>query len=270
RRPVRALQFVCWLNHWPALSSSPACRLPVDAAQRAFSAPTRKSAPIQPWMLVAIVRGVADGPEWQRMLAWAMLACYMCVGRFSDLCRLRWGDGWFEDHAWGLRFFLDKRKTDQCYDGQWIDIAANDACAADFDGFSAVTELRKARQAYGAAGGPALRSLRDTGRRGGRSLAAPFFPEGHEVAGAPRYLSRAAFQTHMQDFLVRFCGLSPSDAALYTTHGIRAGAATLMVIHQVPAHIIKGRAGVTSDDWIGEYDRVDLQRRLGCSLALGL
>mmetsp|Transcript_17881 Transcript_17881/g.57833 ORF Transcript_17881/g.57833 Transcript_17881/m.57833 type:complete len:476 (-) Transcript_17881:396-1823(-) len=267
---ARALEFVGWLNEWPSLSSNPACRLPVEASLRAFNAPKPKSAPLQPWMLVAIVRGTADGPAWQRMLAWAMLACYMCVGRFSDLCRLQWGDGWFEDHPWGLRFFLDKRKTDQRYDGQWIDIADNASCAAEFDGFSAVSELRKARRLLGHAGGPVLRSFKGNGRPGERRLVGPFFPADHDHAGAPRHLTRGPFQDHMQAFLGRFCNLPPADAKAYTTHGLRIGAATSMVRHKVPDHIVKARAGVTSDDWIGEYDRVDLPRRLDCSLALGL
>mmetsp|Transcript_19089 Transcript_19089/g.61443 ORF Transcript_19089/g.61443 Transcript_19089/m.61443 type:complete len:131 (-) Transcript_19089:558-950(-) len=75
---------------------------------------------------------------------------------------------------------------------------------------------------------------------------------------------------HYQRLLEAHGGIAAEDALTYTTHGIRRGAATSMVKHQVPEHIVLDRAGVTSRDWIATYDEVDLDRRRDCSRALGL
>mmetsp|Transcript_3902 Transcript_3902/g.12083 ORF Transcript_3902/g.12083 Transcript_3902/m.12083 type:complete len:324 (-) Transcript_3902:246-1217(-) len=263
---VGSLQFVVWLNRWPSFAADSGCRIPIDAAGRAFGGPTKKASPPEPWMMVAINRAVHDAPLAERMLGWAALACYMVVGRFDDLCKLRWAEGFYESHVWGIRFFLEKRKTDQQYRGQWIDIADSSA----IDGFSPVAELRAARAALGATG-PVLR--RTSSYRPPRKfqLQQPFFPTSHpKHPGLPLHMSRATFQSHYQRLLQAHCGISAADAATYTTHGIRRGAATSMVKHQVPEHIILDRAGVSSRDWIATYDEVDLGRRLDCSRALGL
>ena len=42
----------------------------------------------------------------------------MVLGSFSDLARIRWDDGYFEVCDWGVRFYLDMRKTGQAYAGQ--------------------------------------------------------------------------------------------------------------------------------------------------------
>jgi len=265
---VRALHFVCWLNKWPSLSSSPECRVPCEAALRAFGGPTKKAPPFEPWMVVAIVRGTREDPLPTRMTAWAFLACFMIVGRYSDLTHLQLGDGYFESHHWGLRLFLERRKTDQQYRGQWIDIAENDAAARAFNGFSAVAELRHARAALGAQG-PVLRRVQGHGRRP-PTLKPPFFAADHRLAGYPMVMSREAFQSRVQVLLAKHCGLHERTAREYTTHGIRAGAATTLVKHEVPHHIIMDLAGVVSEDWIATYDRLDLDRRLACSRALGL
>ena len=101
----------------------------------------------------------------------------------------------------------------------------------------------------------------------------PFFPDDHHaenLRGRPMNMTRSQFQRHIQGMLVEFCALPLQDAKTYTTQGIRAGAATTLVKHRVPDHVVKGRAGVTSDDWIMTYDRIDLDRRLECSRALSL
>ena len=121
---LRALQFVCHLNKWPSISQDPHCRLALQGAARAFSAPTKKAPPIEAYMVVAIVRGMCgEGqPPHERMLGWAILACYMCVCRYDDLTHLRWEEvprgspasfegGYFEDKGSHLRFFLENRKS---------------------------------------------------------------------------------------------------------------------------------------------------------------
>lgn len=263
---VRAVQFVCWSNDWPVLSSSPHCRVPVQAAVRAFGRPTVKAAPVEPWMVVAVVQGSASAPLAQRMVAWAVLACFMCLGRYSDLCRLRFDSGYYEDHGSFLRFFLDKRKTDQNYDGQWIDVASSSVAASAFGGFSAVVHLRAAAAALQHTG-PVLRRV--GGPAGREYLRAPLIRSGSS-AGCLANMSRDTFQKRYQALLIRHCGLSETDAKEYSSHGIRAGAATTLVKHKVPEHIIKACAGVTSAGWIDCYDRLDLDRRLECSRALGL
>mmetsp|Transcript_13211 Transcript_13211/g.17632 ORF Transcript_13211/g.17632 Transcript_13211/m.17632 type:complete len:133 (+) Transcript_13211:2521-2919(+) len=130
----------------------------MEAAKRAFAGPTKKASPLEAWMVVAIVRASIDGSLWKRMYAWSILAAFMCLGRYSDLCRLRFDSGYFEVHAWGIRFFLDKRKPDQQYKGQWIDVARNEMAAVAFDGFSAIDELLAAREALGFVG-PILRRV---------------------------------------------------------------------------------------------------------------
>jgi len=61
-------------------------------------------------MIVAVNRALVDAPLAERMLGWAILACYMVVGRFDDLCKLRWDGGFYESHDWGLRFFLESAR----------------------------------------------------------------------------------------------------------------------------------------------------------------
>ena len=270
---ARAYQFVAWLNGYESLSGDPCFRVPMEAAERAFSGPIKKSTPAEAWMIVAIIRGLAAGPLWKRVVAWAILACFMVLGRFSDLARLRWDDGYFEVYDWGVRFYLDMRKTDQVYAGQWIDIARSDSVSETFGGFTAVDELLRARAACDNISS-VLRRVEGTGRRGERRLSKnSHFPRDHEdpsLAGRPKFMSRAVFQQYYQDFLVIYCGISLQEARGYTSHGIRAGAATSLVRREVPHHIIKARAGVKSDDWIATYDRIDLERRLECSRAIGL
>mmetsp|Transcript_14741 Transcript_14741/g.22243 ORF Transcript_14741/g.22243 Transcript_14741/m.22243 type:complete len:86 (-) Transcript_14741:3637-3894(-) len=82
--------------------------------------------------------------------------------------------------------------------------------------------------------------------------------------------SRELLQAHLQECLVSQCGLDAATAKRYTTQGIRAGAATTLVKHRIPEQRIKDLAGVTSEDWLVTYDRVDLERRLEGSRGLGL
>ena len=95
---VRALQYVCHLNSWPSNSSSVHCTVSIQATDRAFAQPAKNAAPIDARMVVTIVRAAmcgTDKPESSRMLGWAILACFMCMGRFDDLCTLRWDFGFF-------------------------------------------------------------------------------------------------------------------------------------------------------------------------------
>ena len=190
----------------------------------------------------------------------------MCLGRYSDLCRLRFDHGYYEDHTDFLRFFIDKRKTDQSFNGQWIDIASSLEAANGFDGFSAVVELRKAAAALGNLG-PVLRRIYGPARR--ERLGHPFITSGKH-AGCPANMTRDTFQRRYQQLLVKFCGLSQKDTEDYTSQGLRAGGTTTLLKHRVPKRDIQRRAGTTSEGWLGMYDRVDLDRRLQCSRALGL
>jgi len=45
---VECVQFVVWLNRWPSFASDSGCRVPIDAAARAFSGPTKKATPPEP------------------------------------------------------------------------------------------------------------------------------------------------------------------------------------------------------------------------------
>ena len=265
---VAALQYVSYLNNWESVADSVYVRVPKDAASRAFAAPTRKAPAIEAWMVVAIVRACcgADEPAPLRMFGYAVLACFMVVGRFDDLCHLRFDSGYFEVHATHLRFFFDRRKNDQNYSGHWVDVATSDAGSASFPGFSAVAHLRAAAAFLGD-GGPVLRRV---WKRGATPfLAPPFFMSGNH-AGLQCNMLYKDFVARLRAALVSCCGLSNDDAREYSTHGIRAGAATTLVKARVPEHIIKDRAGVVAADWIECYDRVELARRLECSRALGL
>jgi hypothetical protein len=241
----------------------------LGAARRAFATETRKALSIEAWMIVAIVQACCgtNEPAPRRMLGYAMLACFMVVGRFDDLCRLRFDSGFFEDHATYLRFFFDKRKNDQNYSGHWVDVAATDAGSASFPGFSAVAHLRAAAAFLGDEG-PVLRRVWKRGAT--PRLAPPFFAPGTKLAGLQCNMLYKDFVERMRAELVACCGLSAVAAREYSSHGIRAGAATTLVKAQVPDHIIKARAGVVAADWIECYDRVELARRLECSRALGL
>jgi len=154
-----------------------------------------------------------------------------------DLCHLRWDDGYFDAHIWGLRFFLEKRKNDQKYTGQWIDVARSAVAAISFGGFSAVDELRAARAACGGEAA-VLRRLESTGKKGERRLSKrAFFPESYdppELGGLPKCMARTSFQQFYQELLIAYCGISRPEAVGYTTHGIRRGAATRLVEHGVP------------------------------------
>ena len=70
--------------------------MPMQAAERAFAQPTKKGS-VQ-------LRCGADKPACSRMLGWTVLACFMWIGRFDDLCTLRWDPGFFEARTWGIRF----------------------------------------------------------------------------------------------------------------------------------------------------------------------
>ena len=61
-----------------------------------------------------------------------MIISFMIITRYDDLKRLRWDVGYFEDHGTFLRFFLEKRKTDQNYGGVWLDIPFNPPCVNSF------------------------------------------------------------------------------------------------------------------------------------------
>mmetsp|Transcript_8328 Transcript_8328/g.29418 ORF Transcript_8328/g.29418 Transcript_8328/m.29418 type:complete len:450 (-) Transcript_8328:435-1784(-) len=266
---VRALAFVAWLNSWGPISSSPHCALPMSAAVRAFSVPTKKAAALEAWHVAAIVKACcrADSPDHDFMFGTALVTCFMLLCRYDDLKRLCFAPDRFEVFKSHIRFFLETRKTDQNYGGQWIDIAAVAPSAASFD--ISCYDLVLAWRARARGVGPVLRRIY---KRNGTHLAPPFVVArmGKNLpVGAPLYMARQAFVVLLRQRLVSDCGLTVDEATFFSAHSPRAGGATEMVKQKVPDHIIQKLAGTVGADWIKTYDRVDLARRLAASATLG-
>ncbi|KAJ1448740.1 hypothetical protein M885DRAFT_538043 [Pelagophyceae sp. CCMP2097] len=266
---VRALAFVAWMNSWGPLSTSPHCALMISAAVRAFSGPTKKAAALEAWHVAAIVKACcrADSPDHDFMFGTALVTCFMLLCRYDDLKRLCFEKDRFELFDTHARFFLETRKTDQNYGGQWIDIAAVAPTAASF-GISCYDLLLDMRaRAHGV--GPLLRRIY---KRHGKHLAPPFVVAGMRTdlpVGAPMYMARQAFVELLRQHLVSDCGLTADEAIFFSAHSPRAGGATEMVKQKVPTQLIQDLAGTVGADWIKCYDRVDLARRLAASATLG-
>ncbi|KAJ1445652.1 hypothetical protein M885DRAFT_549244 [Pelagophyceae sp. CCMP2097] len=181
---------------------------------------------------------------------------------------MRWEEDVFEAKPTHLRFYLEKRKTDQNYAGQWIDIPFVAPSASSF-GLSAYTlALAMRERAHGV--GTVLRRIYF---RSGEHIAPPFIVEGRGTVempvGTPMYMARQNVAARLRRRLVSDCGLSVEEARLFSGHSPRAGGATEMVRQKVPEHAIKSLAGVVGADWIRTYDRLDLGRRLDAVAALG-
>jgi hypothetical protein len=275
---VRALSFVCWLNSWPSMSSSVFLQIPQQAAAAEFSGPPRKVAPIETWMIAAILLDWArpEQPEWKFMLAVAFLVCYMTVARYDDLTYLQWGPGYYTDEDTFLSFYFEKRKNDQLRVGHSVDVACLSSGESCFNGVTAGDYIRRGAARFGS--GAVLRNL--IWRRGVLVLDVPFTPPrtpsgafvvaGLESQWSPRYLSSKRFRQFLRQALFECCGIPKDTAVDYTGHSLRVGAGTCLVQQGVAHHVIMNRAGVTSADWIRTYDRVDLDRRLEASRALAL
>ena len=98
-----------------------------------------------------------------------------------------------------------------------------------------------------------------------------YFPANHtpaELRGCPCFMMFPDFLNRLRAALVECCGLTSDEALHYTTHGVRAAAATSLVKADVALHIINTRAGTVTHNWVADYDRVDLPRRLDASRAL--
>ena len=255
-----ALSFVCWLNSWLSLASSPACSVPISAARRAFGAPTSKAEALESWMVAAIAKVccTADSPDHLYMFGSSLIIGFILLCRYDDLIRLRWDVGYFEDHGTHLRFYVEKRKTDQNYGGSWLDIPQNPPCANSFGISAAILAREMLRRANGV--GAVLRRIEKRGVS--PHLGYPFFPPSHEFAGSPRWMSRSDYVDHLRSHLISDCGLSPERAALYSGHSARAGGATELVLQKVPEAMIKELAGVVGANWVATYDRKSLKRRL--------
>jgi len=267
---VHALAFISWLNSWGPISSSPHCALPVSAAVRAFSAPTKKAAPLEAWHVAAIVKACcrAYSPDHDFMFGTALITCFMLLCRYDDLKRLCFEAGHFEVFQSHVRFYLEMRKTDKNYSGEWIDIAAVAPTAASFD--ISCYDLVLAMRARVGGVGPLLRRVY---KRNGTHLAPPFVVEGkgkrNLPVGAPLYMARQAFVVLLRQHLVSACGLTVDEAIFFSEHSPRAGGATELVKQKVPDHIIQTLAGTVGADWIKTYDQIDLARRLAASATLG-
>ena len=101
--------------------------------------------------------------------------------------------------------------------------------------------------------GPVLRWVWKRGN-GTPCLAPPFFKTGENKGFTCNMLYNCkSLPAQLRAAAVSCCGLSPDDAREYSTHGIRAGAATTFVKAQVPEHIIKDRAGLVAVDWLRDW-----------------
>ena len=77
------------------------------------------------------------------------------------------------------------------------------------------------------------------------------------------------FVRHLRQALVTV-GVSEAEAAEYSAHSIRSGAATEAVHSELPPLLICHLAGVKSIEWLVGYMRADLGDRLRASWSLGL
>jgi hypothetical protein len=200
------------------------------------------------------------------MFGISVLAMYMLMCRYSDLCRLRWEDGHFIDHGHYLRFYLDCRKNDRVWKGQYIDVAEQAAASAT-DGIVAVDLFRRARIRFGLKGPssgesgsavPASHSSRPPSSK-------PTIPS----PASPAPCLSAIFNDMLRVELILCCKLDMAYAMQISSHGTRAAACSSLVRGDVPERlIINNRAGVTTCDWV-VTSRIDSERRLKVSRGLG-
>ena len=83
----------------------------MEAASRAYSAPAKKAPQFEPLTIVVIASAYRLLPALvHTSTADAIFVRFIVVGRFDDICQLRFDAGFFEDYEWDVRFFFDRRK----------------------------------------------------------------------------------------------------------------------------------------------------------------
>lgn len=266
RSAVAAVNYVCKLNNTADFSKSAPLSAVLHAASVAFSVPKKKAPEISIDMTANIVLACCadDQPDWRFMFGASVLCLSAGMCRFSDMARLRWEKGYFDVFDTHIRLFVDYRKNDPLFKGHFFDVALGDDAFAPY-GVLASDVLLAGRRRFGV--GAILRRIH---RRGGSPHLAPPFIETGPDEGEVRTMSLSDFNALLRVELIRTCGLTPAQAEFYSSHGGRAGTASQMVRMGVPWRMINRHAGVVGENWLADYDRADLPRRLDAARSIGL
>lgn len=254
RDAISAVNFVHSLCDLP--SPSQASTLPwgvADAVKREWAKPVKQAAPLETWMVAAILRRYcAEGGDlalWT--VAIGILAGFVCFGRYDCITRLRLEPEFlrFAPDGSHARLFIDKRKTDQYHGGQFVDVAASpgsDICP--------VRLLQRYTQLVGAKGF-LLRGKGPDAPMAYRDFIAAFRTALNLCCGIPRNLTET------------YADLSVDR---YSTHSIRRGATTAALRNGASVRGVRKQAGVTGLHWEDRYEDPDLEARLSVTRALDI
>jgi hypothetical protein len=261
---LAAINYVRRLNKIVDFSASSSLTSLVEAADVAFSTPKKKAPEISIDFVADIVFACCaiDQPEWRFMFGVAVLAMYMGMCRFSDLSRLRYDDGYMDVHGTHISFFIDHRKNDKRWKGHYFDVPFGDRTKA-YRGLIASDIFLAAKARF--LTGPFLRRV---WKRGKSWHLAPRLIESGPDVGELCTMSLTDFHPHLRAELVASSGFSSSLAQEYTSHGGRAAAASELSRARIPPGQINARAGVVSENWLADYDRMDPARRFETARAL--
>jgi hypothetical protein len=225
--------------------------VPVEALRRRHAHAIDK-APGLPADVVRLVlnRYVVARPElswdlqWRLAIGVAIGAAFKLMARYADMRVVVYDDDRFETFDLYIRVYLSGRKT-HVYGGQWIDVAK----PADAS-FGVYHALLLGKHVFRS--GHVLPHIDTEGR-----------------VHRERPMEYDDFVRHLRQALVTV-GLSEQEAAEYSAHSIRSGAATEAAHSELPPLLICHLAGVKSIEWLVGYMRADLGDRLRASWSLGL
>ena len=249
----QAINLLCDYNGWDTGSVfSGRASIPAAAMRRRHAHETKKAPGLPLTHVRAILRAYAFvRPElpwyqqWCLALGVAIGTSYKTLARYDDLARLRYDSGYFEIHYAFIRLLFDRRKTHQ-EGGMHIDVA-RPALQGDFGVYHAL----------------------EVGHRtfGGSGYILPHI-DAQGTVHRERPMSYDDYSRHLRAALV-FVGVSAAEAAAFTPHSARAGAATEGAQHLRPEELCH-LAGTKDPAWFMGYLRRGLLDRLRLSWALGL
>ena len=277
---LRALNYVGSINGWGRIGSDSVVSIPMEAAARLFSGPTKKARALDVLQLADIVQklipnGLADITEDSPdgMMAGSLVGGFATIGRFENLCAMRYDDEYCEiverDGLKFIEFFIVKEKQrSRKRVGRVCVVAQSDR--AVFGGLTAFDILAHGKATHKT--GPVLRRVGKRGAKGAFLDAKFFDPADRTDADGEPVCKNMMYKDYVAYFrsLLELIGLSKEEVEQYTSHSVRRGAATNASKADVPEHLIKNQAGVTAYDWLRQYDELDDARRCDASRAIGI
>ena len=249
----QAVNFLCTYNGWdPESVFSSRAAIPAAAMRRRHAHVTKKAPGLPPLYVRAILRAYvfvrSELPwyqQWCLALGIAVGTSYKTLARYDDLARLRYDPGYFELHAMFVRLLFDQRKTHH-EGGMHIDVAH----PADPVEVGVYHALELGHRTFG-----------------GTGYVLPHV-DAQGVVHRERPMSYDDYARHLRSALVTV-GVPPAEAASFTPHSARAGAATAGAQQLRPEELCF-MAGTKDPSWLMGYLRRNLADRLRLSWALGM